>query len=279
MKNLIRAIRPAYASQLLNRKFLSANLLDEAYDKLNKKVGGALRECKYFSIVNDGRSNVRFDHFVNIINTYDGKKPLFYNSIDTSSIVHSSEKFFADICEVIQGLEALKVESVSTDNANCMKKALDLIEEKYPKLFRNGCAAHTMSLIIQDHCDTDQNSGKMNKAKKLVHYIKERLIVLAKHREIKADLKIEKHICLLVPTRFHSRYQCVRGLLDNKGVITFLSINYVFIEVRNHQMQKRDEVLDVVRDPNFWEFLRIVGDMLCSPSQKIGKFEKNSIDI
>ena len=36
MKSFIRAIRPAYASQMPNRKSLSGNLLDNAYEKLNK---------------------------------------------------------------------------------------------------------------------------------------------------------------------------------------------------------------------------------------------------
>ena len=40
MKNFIRAIRPAYASQMPNRKSLSGSLLDDAYDKLKKKLAG-----------------------------------------------------------------------------------------------------------------------------------------------------------------------------------------------------------------------------------------------
>ena len=38
LRNFIRAIRPAYASQMPNRKPLSGNLLDETYDELNKKL-------------------------------------------------------------------------------------------------------------------------------------------------------------------------------------------------------------------------------------------------
>ena len=64
---------------------------------------------------------------------------------------------------------AEKLVFVITDNANCKKKALDLIEEKYPKRFGNGCAAHTMNLLIKDICDIDQNSETMKKGIKLVH--------------------------------------------------------------------------------------------------------------
>ena len=170
MKSFIRAIRPAYASQIPNRKSLSGNLLDNAYEKLNKKLACALRDCKYYSIVTDGWSNVRFDHIVNFIIIIDGEKPLFYKSIDTSNVVQSSETIFADICDVIEELGSEKLVSVITDNANCMKKALDLIEEKFPKVFGNGCAAHTMNLLIKDICDSEQNSETMVKGVKVVYY-------------------------------------------------------------------------------------------------------------
>ena len=58
MKNFMRLIRPAYWSQMPNRNFLSGNLLDVAYDKLNKKLAGALPDCRYYSIVFDAWSIV-----------------------------------------------------------------------------------------------------------------------------------------------------------------------------------------------------------------------------
>ena len=94
-------------------------------------------------------------------------------------------------------------------------------------------------------------------------------MVLAKYREIKANLKLEKQNCLPVPTWFCSRYNCVRDLLDKRGYIVIEHIDHV-IEVRNQQMQKRDDFLDVVRDPNFWENLKKLGDLFVPHRSLLG---------
>ena len=259
------------------RKSLSENLLDEAYDKLNKKLTGALHDCKYYSIVFDGWSNVRLDHIPDFISVIDEEKQLFHKSLDASNFVQSSANFFADKCEVTKELGAVKFVSVITDNPFCMKKALELIREKYPKVFGNGCAAHTKILINRDNCNIDQNSQAMNKAIKLSLHQRD-AYSFGQNRKIKANLKDWKHNCLPVPTRFYSRYNCVRGFLDNKGVISLLSIDHVIFEVRNQQKQKRNEFFHAVWDRKFCETVKELGNLLCSPSQTIGKFENNSSD-
>ena len=66
---------------------------------------------------------------------------------------------------------------------------------------------------------------------------------------------MEKQICLPVITRWYSRYNCAKSLLDNKGVISLLAIDGVIEDVRSQQAAKRDSFLGIVRDPQFWEGL------------------------
>ena len=279
MKEFIKAVRPAYVTQMPSRKSLSGHLLDKAYGILKQKFDTWMNESKFYSIVTNGWSNTRNDHIVNYIVIVPGKKPLFYKSIDTSNVPQTAENIAKELFEVIDELGSEKLLSVVSDNAICMKKALDKIEEKYPLVFANGCAAHTMNLLVKDICDIEENNNVLNQAVQVVRYIKERHIVLAKYREIKANLRVEKQICLPVITRWYSRYNCAKSLLDNKGVISLLAIDGVIEDVRSQQAAKRDSFLGIVRDPQFWEGLSRFIERVEYPTKIIGKFERDSADL
>jgi hypothetical protein len=46
-----------------------------------------------------------------------------------------------------------------------MQGAWDILEEKYPGLICNGCAAHTMNLLVKDICKLPRYLGPLNKCK------------------------------------------------------------------------------------------------------------------
>jgi hypothetical protein len=48
--------------------------------------------------------------------------------------------------QVLEEIGIQKVTSVVTDNAQIMKQAWDIIKEKHPQIFGNGCAAHVFNL-------------------------------------------------------------------------------------------------------------------------------------
>ena len=59
-----------------------------------------------------------------------------------------------------------------------MREAWNLIEEKYPHIHANGCAAHVLSLLFKDIVDHETFKDTLTKVVSVVTFIKRRHLVL-----------------------------------------------------------------------------------------------------
>ena len=155
------------------RRALSEGLLESTYQTIKKTVDDFLSGCKYYSVITDGWSNIRNEHLVNFIILVPNKKPFYYKSVDTCTIVQTAENIAEEIIKVVEEIGSAKLLSVITDNSPCMLRAGDLIEARYPIVFCNGCSAHVMNLVVKDICERSENEQLLTKCVFVVKFIKE----------------------------------------------------------------------------------------------------------
>ena len=134
------------------QKKLRTTLLDKTNNIMKKECEDAIAEAETVTIVTDGWLNMRKDHLVNYIALIPNRKPLFYGNKDTTGLSQTSHQIAGDIIELIENIGQEKVVAVVSDNASNMRGAWTIIEQKYPSIFANGCAAQVLNLLIQDLC-------------------------------------------------------------------------------------------------------------------------------
>lgn len=116
-----------------------------------------------------------------------------------------------------------------SDNASNMKKAWQLLSEKYkdkPIKFYS-CAAHTLYLIITDIIKLKPVDNLLNSAKSIVKAKKGKSAVLAIFRRIQTEKQNIIQACSLklpVVTRWASIVICFESLQKNKAVLKELAI-------------------------------------------------------
>ena len=120
-KDIWSLARPVY--QPPKSKALKRTLLTKEYFKMKTSVKEIVKEAHSVSIVSDGWSNIRNEHFVNFILIIPNHKPLFYGYIDCDGESQTSIQISSDIITVIEEIGAQKVNSVVTDNAVTMQVA------------------------------------------------------------------------------------------------------------------------------------------------------------
>jgi hypothetical protein len=177
-------------------------------------------------IVSDGWSNIRNEHLINFVVTFpDNSKPLFIKSIH----VGEERQFSVNIAKYLEtevlaiGLE--KVSGIVTDNAPNMKGAWRILEDKYPGLICNGCAAHTLNLLVKNICKLPRFSPTLTKCKEITTFIRDRTALIERFRKIQSDLKQEgliehsRNLEYVVETQWYTHQRCVSRVLGNKMVL------------------------------------------------------------
>ena len=124
-------------------------MLDFEYDKIKVETVATIAAFDSVGLTCDGWSDIRNEPISNFVVSL--PKPIFWKSFHTDLQSHTGEYIATEILKVIEELESecgKMVFGVVTDNTSNMKKALRLIEEKYPPIVCYGCAAHSCFDLI-----------------------------------------------------------------------------------------------------------------------------------
>lgn len=164
------------------------------------------------------------------------------------------EAVFADI-----GIN--KVIGCCTDNAANMKKAWDLLREKYtdkPISFY-GCAAHTLNLLVNDITKLNTTEILIHSAKAIIKVIKSKSVLTSAFSNLQRE-KQEHGRCVLklpVATRWASIVLSFESLLKSKNILKALAINDEYQDL----IEKRNKT-NILDDDIFWKriasFLKIL---------------------
>ena len=75
---------------------------------------------------------------------------IFLGSVDTSGNKKTKEYIVEELKKFIKQIGPIKVSQICTDNAANMLGALDKVIEMYPHIYKQGCAAHALDLLLED---------------------------------------------------------------------------------------------------------------------------------
>ena len=264
--------RPAYEPP--SSKRLRTTLLTKAFNKMQCNVNEIIQDATSVSVVSDGWSNLRNEHLVNFILIIPNHKPLFYGFIDCDGQSQTSLQIANDLIKVIEEIGAAKINSVVTDNANTMQGAWNIIEQKFPHIFCNGCAAHVLNLLIQDICSMDGNEDIINKATMVAKFIKSRSALSVAFRKAQQNYSFKRFLRLPVKTRWYTQYECLVNLVGNEEIIQQISAT-INIMRQYKNCDKFDEFIATVKDTNFWDRCRRVISKIILPSKLIGEAESD----
>ncbi|KAF2888256.1 hypothetical protein ILUMI_17917, partial [Ignelater luminosus] len=188
-------------------------------------------------------------------------QPIFYKTISTEEHRHTEQYVAEQIEAVFTDIGINKVIACCTDNAANMKKAWDLLREKYadePISFY-GCAAHTLNLLVNDITKLNTTDILINSAKAIIKVIKSKSVLTSAFFNLQRE-KQEPRKCVLklpVATRWASIVLSFESLLKNKNILKALAINDEYQDL----IEKRNKT-NILDDDIFWKriksFLKIL---------------------
>lgn len=118
------------------------------------------------------------------------------------------------------GLE--KTVAVVADKASNIRQAWDIIEETYPRIFVNGCAAHVIDSLLQDVLSLEMYKNASEFCVRLMNLVKSRETLLSSFRD-------EQIYCKRWEMARYSSINCMKSVLQNKPVIEMLIMDPVFM--------------------------------------------------
>ncbi|KAG5684480.1 hypothetical protein PVAND_013712 [Polypedilum vanderplanki] len=278
-KQFIKSLNPSYAAIMPSAKNLSGPLLDQQYNKCLTSMNEILSSHTNLTLMSDGWTNIRGDHVVNFCVKAPGEKPFFYTSINTTGIIQNAPSVAAAIIEIIEAIGSEKICSFVSDNAPVMRAAWKIIEEKYPHISANGCAAHAMNLLIKDISSTPEASKTIKEAEKIIKFIKNHHSVKAMFEEKRLAANITQTLSMPVSTRWYSCYTSMNNLQNSKYVLIMLADEAGDILKEVQPKSTSAAVLALIKSNQFWDRLAKLIKNIQFPSNVIGKLESEDAPL
>lgn len=177
-RKAFEVLRPSY--KLPSRFHLTNKYLEEEYETIKRKCQENLKLTTSVAILCDGWTNIRY-------------------TCHTKS--HTAKYMCEEISKVIEEIGSRKVIALCTDNASNMKKAWDLLQEKYPALECYGCLAHGLNLIFADCLKIATIDQIITECTTMIKMIKHSHLLLAKFKEKQGEKRTSTTLKLPVKTR------------------------------------------------------------------------------
>jgi hypothetical protein len=134
----------------------------------------------------------------------------FLEAVNTTGYPKTAEYQASIMEKYIEEVGPQNVVQICIDNASSMKVAADIITDKYPYIYFQGCAVHAMNLLLEDWGKATWMKEVVKKSRTIIKFIKRRhmpLAVFHKHEEMLSLLMSGK-------TRFGSNFLMVDRLLQ-----------------------------------------------------------------
>ena len=114
-----------------------------------KKATSFSIETYGVSLCSDGWDNVVHRLLMNIMLSCPAGD-IFLGSVDTSGNKKTKEYIVGELKRFIEQIGPMKVSQICTDNAANMLGAVGKVIETYPHIYKQGCAAHALDLLLED---------------------------------------------------------------------------------------------------------------------------------
>ncbi|EEY54079.1 uncharacterized protein PITG_19748 [Phytophthora infestans T30-4] len=130
-------------------------------------------------------------------------------------------------------------------------KAGRLVELRHPNVVFNGCSAHTMNLLLKDMFKSEFFANVLKKAVKLVTFVRARHLLL-------------------------DRVRAKRRALPKRAKIGELSAPLMLHYADAAAAQKRNDVVDILQDKQFWASAKIAVRLTKPVTRALANFETDT---
>jgi hypothetical protein len=170
----------------------------------------------------------------------------------------TKEYIAGELKTYIEAIGPNKVTQICTDNASAMLGALDELVATYPHLYKQGCAAHILDLLLEDWGKEEMFKALIIRAKQVCIYIRNHHATMAlyRHYSLRLSLKVPPE------TRFACNFLMINRMLEVKDALERMVIDprwneYVctlFNQQNGHHVHALARVVrDTIRDDGFWQ--------------------------
>lgn len=133
----------------------------------------------------DGWTNIRGESLINVVVCT--PDPVFFKVVEPKTNRETSEYLAEQLEEVFKAVNPQKVLLFNSDNAANMKRAGQLLQERFPHIYFVGCGAHSLNLLASDLAKISSLNHVIVSCKAIVKFIRNRHVVLAKFCEFQEE--------------------------------------------------------------------------------------------
>ena len=172
---------------------------------------------------------------------------IFLGSVDTSGNKKTKEYIARELKKFIKQIGPMKVSQICTDNAANMLEAVDKVIETYPHIYKQGCAAHALDLLLEDWAKIPQFKDLIAKAKQVCLFVRNHHVTLALFREFSQ----KKMLLMPANTRFACNFIMIMRMVEVREALE----NVATLFNRQNGVQAHalaTQVRSHVLDENFW---------------------------
>ncbi|XP_021313510.1 uncharacterized protein LOC8078073 [Sorghum bicolor] len=171
----------------------------------------------------------------------------FLDSVDCSAVKKDGRYIFELVDKCIEEIGVQNVVQVVTDNARPNEAAASLLRAKHPSIFWNGCAAHTIDLMLEDIGKMPRVAATISKAKCLTVFLYAHTRVLDLMRKY-----LSRDLVRCGVTRFATAYLNLKSMLENKKQLQRLFREEELHELGYLKSAKGKKAEKVAKSETFW---------------------------
>jgi hypothetical protein len=192
-------------------------------------------------------------------------------SIDTTGNKKIEAYIATELKKFIDAVGPRFVTQICTDNATNMLGAMDDIVATYPHIFKQGCAAQALDLMLEDWAKIEQFKDLINRAKHVCLYMRNHHVTMALFREHSP----RKSLIVPAEARFACQFLMISRMLKVKNALEQVVIHPRWTEyVRSlfnrqnghHAHALASLVRATILEGNFWHrcqnYVHMVEDVL-----------------
>jgi hypothetical protein len=166
------------------------------------------------TICSDGWDNVIHRPLMNVMLVCPAGD-IFIGSVDTTGHKKTKEYIAGELKTYIEAIGLNNVIQICTDNASAMLGALDELVATYPHLYKQGCAAYILNLLLEDWGKEEMFKALIIRAKRVCIYIRNHHATMALYCQysLRLSLKVPSE------TRFACNFLMINRMLEIKDAL------------------------------------------------------------
>lgn len=161
---------------------------------------------------------------------------VFLGSVDTTGEKKDIAYTTKILEKYIEEVGPQNIVQLCTDNAAVMTGTLKSLNDKYPHMYLQGCAAHVMDLLMEDWGKSYLLKGIVKKCEAIVKFIKRYQYTLAAFRRFSP----KKALRMPSKTRFAVNYLVIERLVVCKSALIRLINEPEYMAFENSLFQRKN---------------------------------------